>query len=80
MRSLDNGSCSIVSRQWQSDTTTALPNIGNPIAAIVSQCAYQELRADRDTRILVYRDTTTINESTFIANVFYLIYYYVIIL
>ena len=53
VRSLDNGSCSIVSRQWQSDTTTALPNIGNPIAAIVSQCAYQELRADRDTRNLI---------------------------
>ena len=53
VRSLDNGSCSIVSRQWQSDTTTALPNIGNPIAAIVSQCAYQELRANRDTRNLI---------------------------
>ena len=53
VRSLDNGSCSIVSRQWQSDTTTALPNIGNPIAAIVSQCAYQELRANSDTRNLI---------------------------
>ena len=48
VRSLDNGSCSIVSRQWQSDTTTVLPNTGNPIVAIVSQRAYQELRADRD--------------------------------
>ena len=53
VRSLDNGSCSIVSRQWQSDTTTALPNTGNPIAVTVSQRAYQELRADRDTRNLI---------------------------
>ena len=50
---LHNGSCSIVSRQWQSDTTTALPNAGNPMAAIVSQRPYQELRADRDTRNLI---------------------------
>ena len=50
---LHNGSCSIVSRQWQSDTTTALPNAGNPMAAIVSQRLYQELRADRDTRNLI---------------------------
>ena len=50
---LHNGSCSIVSRQWQSDTTTALPNAGNPMATIVSQRPYQELRADRDTRNLI---------------------------
>ena len=53
VRSLDNGSCSIVSRQRQSDTTTALPNTGNPITAIVSQRAYQEPWADRDTRNLI---------------------------
>ena len=32
VRPLENGSCSIVSRQWQGDTMTALPNTGNPIA------------------------------------------------
>ena len=46
-------------RQWllfncfQSGTTTALPNTGNPIATIVSQRAYQELRAHRDTSNLI---------------------------